>query len=327
MRRHYHNGNCKFGQKGEECPFDHPKPCRKLLQHGRRQPQGCNLGQRCENVHPKMCNSSASKGECFSQDCPLYHVKGECFSQDCPLYHVKGTKHSNQNHDTDKTKRKKDVERNNNLVNLSKNQKIHESNDFLEMVRHLKAAMEAMDIKLATTLSQITQPQVQNQITPEMKHRIDHTTKVTKQVCSWILRTFISRSPVLMLTMWKQLAIPKLDYCSQLYCPIKIGQIQQLEVIQYSFLQKIKTPFSGNYWDLLSHFKLYSLQRRRERYRLIYIWKLLEHLVPNIRDTDDGGVIPVMSVRHGWKCLILEPTKRIQNLRSASFPVRWGATL
>ena len=132
--------------------IDHPKPCRKLLQHGTRHPRGCNLGQRCENFHPKMCSSSVSKGECFSQDCPLYHVKG--------------TKRSNQNLDTDKRKRKKDVEPNNNLV--SKNQKIPDANDFLEMVRHLKTAMEAMNVKLAPH-SQITQSQVQNQITPEMK--------------------------------------------------------------------------------------------------------------------------------------------------------------
>ena len=27
---------------------------------------------------------------------------------------------------------------------------------------------------------------------------------------------------------------------------------------------------------------MYSLQRRRERYRIIYTWKILENLVPNI---------------------------------------------
>ena len=47
------------------------------------------------------------------------------------------------------------------------------------------------------------------------------------------------------------------------------------------------------------------------------------YLVPNITDTDDGGVIPV---RHGRKCVIPAPKKRMQSLRSASFPVH-GARL
>ena len=36
-----------------------------------------------------------------------------------------------------------------------------------------------------------------------------------------------------------------------------------------------------NYWDRLSIMKLYSVQRRHERYRIIYIWKILQGIVPN----------------------------------------------
>ena len=35
-----------------------------------------------------------------------------------------------------------------------------------------------------------------------------------------------------------------------------------------------------NYWERLSHLKMNSLQRRNERYRIIYTWKILEWLVP-----------------------------------------------
>ena len=36
-----------------------------------------------------------------------------------------------------------------------------------------------------------------------------------------------------------------------------------------------------NYWDRLASLKLMSLQRRRERYIIIYMWKIKEGSVPN----------------------------------------------
>ena len=36
-----------------------------------------------------------------------------------------------------------------------------------------------------------------------------------------------------------------------------------------------------SYIDRLSLLRLYSLQRRRERYYKIYVWKIIEGLVPN----------------------------------------------
>ena len=37
-----------------------------------------------------------------------------------------------------------------------------------------------------------------------------------------------------------------------------------------------------SYSDRLSLLRLYSLQRRRERYCIIYVWKRIEDLVPNL---------------------------------------------
>ena len=69
---------------------------------------------------------------------------------------------------------------------------------------------------------------------------INKTCKKAREMCSWILRTFISRSPQLMLTLWKSLVQPILDYCSQLWCPIQPGQVKQLEEVQKNFTRKIK---------------------------------------------------------------------------------------
>ena len=122
-------------------------------------------------------------------------------------------------------------------------------------------------------------------------------------MCSWILRTFQSRSPELMLTLWKSLVLPILDYCSQLWSPSKIGLIQQIENVQKVFTRKINSHCREDYWDRLRLFNLYSLERRRERYRIIYVWKMLEGMVPNL--SGNGKIIPKTSLRFGRTCYIV----------------------
>ena len=113
------------------------------------------------------------------------------------------------------------------------------------------------------------------------KDQIDLTIEKAKNLISWILRTFISRSKHTMITLYKSLVIPILEYCSVLWSPNAVGLIQRLEEIQKSYLKQIKGA-PQNYWETLKYFKIYSLQRRRERYRIIYTWKILENLVPNV---------------------------------------------
>ena len=117
------------------------------------------------------------------------------------------------------------------------------------------------------------------------------TCKKARDMCSWILRTFSSRSPLLMITLWKSLVQPILDYCSQLWCPIKLGQIKQLEEVQKSFTRKIKLDERINYWERLKVLRLYSQERRRERYRIIYVWKIFENLAPSIDHGENGGML------------------------------------
>ena len=74
---------------------------------------------------------------------------------------------------------------------------------------------------------------------------------------------------------------PILDCCSQLWCPTTPGLIKQIEEIQRSFSRKIKASRSG-YWERLKSFQLYSQERRRERYRILYLWKVAEKIVPPI---------------------------------------------
>ena len=47
------------------------------------------------------------------------------------------------------------------------------------------------------------------------KHHILQTIDSAKQQSSWVLRTFKTRAEIPMLTLWKSLVLPKLEYCSQ----------------------------------------------------------------------------------------------------------------
>ena len=114
------------------------------------------------------------------------------------------------------------------------------------------------------------------------KNQIDNVVKTASKLCGWILRTFKTRTPRLMILLWKSLVLSKLDYCSQLWSPIGKGDIQKLEMVQRSFIRKIDDMRHFDYWTQLKKLHLYSLERRRERYIIIYIWRILEHQVPDL---------------------------------------------
>ena len=158
--------------------------------------------------------------------------------------------------------------------------------------------------------------------------QINKMCQSAKNMCSWILRTFESRCSNLMLTLWKTLVISILDYCSQLWCPTLKGEIQQIEELQKNFTRKIHMENRcDDYWDRLASLHLYSLERRRERYRIIYVWKIMEGLVPNL---NKNPIRHTISLRNGRKCVIPSTSsrvpRRIQSFRDGTLSVN-GARL
>ena len=82
-----------------------------------------------------------------------------------------------------------------------------------------------------------------------------------------------------MLTIWKSLIQPRMDYCSQLWSPTKQGDIARLESVQRGFTSKIEGMDGLDYWDRLELLGMYSQERRRERYQIILLWKITQGLV------------------------------------------------
>ena len=112
---------------------------------------------------------------------------------------------------------------------------------------------------------------------------IEKVCKTVKQKSGWILRTFKCRKPHVMKLLWKQLVQPNIDYCSQLYMPVNGSKLGELENLQRHFTSRIPSTNSLGYWERLSHLQMISQQRRLERYRIIYVWKVLEGFAPNCR--------------------------------------------
>ena len=110
---------------------------------------------------------------------------------------------------------------------------------------------------------------------------IANVSKKCTNLCGWSLRTFVTRDPKIMLSVFKSLILSRIDYGSQLWSPHKIKDITQIERVQRSFTSHIAGMRDLSYSDRLLRLNLYSLQRRRERYCIIYVWKIIEGIVPN----------------------------------------------
>ena len=123
-----------------------------------------------------------------------------------------------------------------------------------------------------------------------------------------------------MLTLWKTLVLPHVEYCCQLWAPERKGDIQILKQVQKSFLSKIKDYSHLDYWDKLKKFGLYSLQRRRKRYIIIYTWRMIEKQVPDI------GIQSLNHSRRGRVCVVPPLPKNTADwtrpLREISISVR-----
>ena len=144
-----------------------------------------------------------------------------------------------------------------------------------------------------------------------------------KQKCGWTLRTFKSREKDTIMTLYKSLVMPHLEYCSVLIHPYKITDIQLMEGVQRSMTAKITAYKDYNYHERLKLLKMYSLQRRRDRYTAIYVWKIIEDLCPNL---PMNPIETYDHIRKGRLCKVppvnTKTPLRIQTIKENTLAVR-----
>ena len=218
------------------------------------------------------------------------------------------------------------------IYNWAKNNNMELNDDKFEHLRYLPSKTTQADpaIYYSTSQTPIEQKTHLRDLGVTMsddatfKEHISVKTTSMKSTMGWILRTFRTREALPLITLWKALVLSIHDYCSQLWNPSRVGDIQTLEMVQYHFTKRITSVRDLSYWERLAKLRLYSLQRRRERYIAIYVWKILEGTVPNISDTA-SSIKTKESERLGRSCHI-PPIARsapshIKNIRETSFSV------
>ena len=130
------------------------------------------------------------------------------------------------------------------------------------------------------------------------KH-LDKVISTVRQKIGWVCRTFYTRRTDVLKQLWKSVIQCHIDYCSQLYKPGQTKGMLSIEKLFYDFTLKIPEVRQANYWKRLEILKMYSQERRMERYRVIYIWKILEGYAPNC-----GVEVDLGNARMGRTCKI-----------------------
>ena len=129
---------------------------------------------------------------------------------------------------------------------------------------------------------------------------ISNLYKRFSNLAGWILRTFSIRDPQVMLTLYKSLVMSRLIDASHLWSRYLLKHGFLIEKVLRDFTKHILGMCFLYYSKRLEVLKLYSLQRMRERYGIIYVWKIVDGLVLNVSDP----ITCSFSDRRGRTCVV-----------------------
>ena len=173
----------------------------------------------------------------------------------------------------------------------------------------VKSELRDLGVQLSSSLS--------------FKVHIEQTITAASRLVGWGLRTFWGRGRKVMLTLLKSLVQPKLDYCSQLWSPSDQSSINKLESIHRNLVSHIRDAklSSLNYWEKLKELRIHFQERRRERYIIIFLWKISQGMVSgyDLEFTLDGTrrgrfIVP--------KSIVKSAPASVRNARERSLAVK-----
>jgi len=159
------------------------------------------------------------------------------------------------------------------------------------------------------------------------KEHMGKTINSCKIVIGMLLRTFSTREKEPMLRMFNTYVKSKLEYCCIVWSPIQQTWIYKIEQMQKNFTKKINGLEELNYHERLKKLNMYSLERRRERYMIIYGWQQLEGIKENIMKLEArwmgrGRMIMPKKIRYAANGKLLSVKERGQIFNSPAGKVQ-----
>jgi hypothetical protein len=89
-----------------------------------------------------------------------------------------------------------------------------------------------------------------------------------------INRTMVYRSPDILLSLYKSLVRPHLEYCVSAWSPHYVKDRERLERVQHRFTRMVPGLKGLEYEERLERLKLLTLEERRNRSDLIELFKI-----------------------------------------------------
>merc|ERR1712183_863055 len=123
----------------------------------------------------------------------------------------------------------------------------------------------------------------------KFKEHIERITTSSKVIMGMLLRTFSTREREPMITMFNSYIKSKLEYCGVVWSPSEKNGINDIENILRTFTKKIEGMEELDYHQRLKELKMYSMERRRERYMIIYGYQQLEGIKENVLKLKTSG--------------------------------------
>ena len=123
-------------------------------------------------------------------------------------------------------------------------------------------------------------------LSPDMEWSLQVTIAAqnANKMANWVLSVFSDRSKDVLLTLYKSIVRSRLEYSCPVWNLSSMQDIKKLESTQRAFTRYISGCQGLSYWDRLKKLGLMSLQRRRERYVILHMWKIWQGAVPNDLD-------------------------------------------
>ena len=116
----------------------------------------------------------------------------------------------------------------------------------------------------------------------KFKEHIENITTSSRIIMGMLFRTFSTRDACPMIKLFNTYIKSKMEYCCIVWSPVQQSLINELENVQRTFTSRIKGMEGLDYHERLKKLNMYSLERRRDRYLIIYGWQQMENIKENV---------------------------------------------